>query len=444
MKVLYLDMMNLPGRSDFPLLKVIIVQLARKSLTPIEVLGVSRNATQAQIKSAYRRLAMKYHPDRVRNDSPGGGEGAKKKATAKFAEISAAYELLSSAASGQGSSASHPSFATTAAAPSPFPYPERYDHYPTGVPFSAGFDPFGFGTFGHFSDPFDLFRRTFGDTFDDFQSFVNGPSSAAMYAPTFGGFTTFGPTMDSGFPGHSTSTSYSSSTFNNVGHACNVGPTSRMVSITTTVINGKAVTHREETVVNPDGTTTTTVSSTGGTEEEGTGKISAHRAIQADDPRCQIQSSAAFPESSRSNEIGNARPKSKSHERKYKVETKDHLEQVHSGVHAHVAHPAMSPGETYCIDLTGDDVVDLTSDGNNQQPSKSTLRGEVTEKTGKLIEGGIDPDITTDRELTFNATNTAHSTRRKRKFWEVMSRCFLGCFPVPRKRRRTVSNENPV
>lgn len=49
------------------------------------LLGVARNATGAEIKSAYRKLAMKYHPDR----NPGN-----KEAEAKFRTINAAYEAL--------------------------------------------------------------------------------------------------------------------------------------------------------------------------------------------------------------------------------------------------------------------------------------------------------------------------------------------------------------
>ena len=50
------------------------------------LLGVARNATDAEIKSAYRKLAMKYHPDR----NPGN-----KEAEEKFKKIGAAYEALS-------------------------------------------------------------------------------------------------------------------------------------------------------------------------------------------------------------------------------------------------------------------------------------------------------------------------------------------------------------
>ena len=51
-----------------------------------EVLGVTRNASQKEIKKAYRRLALKYHPDR----NPGD-----KEAEEKFKEASEAYEVLS-------------------------------------------------------------------------------------------------------------------------------------------------------------------------------------------------------------------------------------------------------------------------------------------------------------------------------------------------------------
>ncbi len=51
-----------------------------------EILGVSRNASKDELKKAYRRLAMKYHPDRNQND---------KEAEEKFKEAKEAYDVLS-------------------------------------------------------------------------------------------------------------------------------------------------------------------------------------------------------------------------------------------------------------------------------------------------------------------------------------------------------------
>jgi len=55
---------------------------------PYEVLGLSRSASEADIKKAFRRLAKAYHPDRNKNDP---------KAQEKFAEATAAYDLLNDA-----------------------------------------------------------------------------------------------------------------------------------------------------------------------------------------------------------------------------------------------------------------------------------------------------------------------------------------------------------
>src|SRR5208282_5061646 len=95
-----------------------------------EVLGVSRNASDEEIKKAYRRLAVKFHPDK----NPGD-----KTAEEKFKEIGEAYEALSD--------------------------PQRraaYDQYG-----HAAFDPRaragrGFGGAGGFHDPFEIFREVFG------------------------------------------------------------------------------------------------------------------------------------------------------------------------------------------------------------------------------------------------------------------------------------------
>src|ERR1700760_552501 len=52
---------------------------------PYEVLGVPRGASAATIKSAYRKLAKKHHPDANKNDP---------KAAARFAELNSANEII--------------------------------------------------------------------------------------------------------------------------------------------------------------------------------------------------------------------------------------------------------------------------------------------------------------------------------------------------------------
>jgi len=123
-----------------------------------KTLGVNKSATQADIKKAYRKLALEYHPDKNKT----------KEAEQKFKEVSKAYEVLSD--------------------------PQKrktYDQFgsaafeqggPTGQgPFGGGFGGFsgqggqygpftytytsgnaGDFDFGGFSDPFDIFREFFG------------------------------------------------------------------------------------------------------------------------------------------------------------------------------------------------------------------------------------------------------------------------------------------
>jgi DnaJ-class molecular chaperone len=53
---------------------------------PYSVLGVSKGASEAEIKSAYRRMAKKLHPDANKHDA---------KAASRFSELNAAYEIVS-------------------------------------------------------------------------------------------------------------------------------------------------------------------------------------------------------------------------------------------------------------------------------------------------------------------------------------------------------------
>jgi molecular chaperone DnaJ len=96
-----------------------------------EILGVSKNADADEIKRAYRKLAMQYHPDR----NPGDAE-----AEAKFKEASEAYSVLSDADKRA-----------------------RYDRYG-----HAGLEGFGGGPqFTDLNSIFDLFGDIFGGGFSD-------------------------------------------------------------------------------------------------------------------------------------------------------------------------------------------------------------------------------------------------------------------------------------
>ncbi|HEY8496352.1 MAG TPA: molecular chaperone DnaJ [Limnochordales bacterium] len=108
-----------------------------------EVLGVSRDATQDEIKRAYRKLARQYHPD-VNKDDPQAEE--------KFKEINEAYRVLSD--------------------PKTREQYDRFGHAAFDGPNGAGpggFGPGGFGDFGPFgAGGFDPFGDLFGDLFDVF------------------------------------------------------------------------------------------------------------------------------------------------------------------------------------------------------------------------------------------------------------------------------------
>jgi DnaJ like chaperone protein len=57
---------------------------------PYTVLEVPSSATDSDVKKAYRRLALKFHPDKVRDM----GEAYAKQAEARFLEVQEAYEAV--------------------------------------------------------------------------------------------------------------------------------------------------------------------------------------------------------------------------------------------------------------------------------------------------------------------------------------------------------------
>lgn len=115
-----------------------------------EILGVSKNATLDEIKTAYRKQALKWHPDRNKS----------KEAEEKFKEINKAFEVLSDSKK----RAIYDQYGEAAfergAAGSAGGY---YQQGPFRVYTNFGGDFSGFGfDFEGFSDPFEIFEQFFG------------------------------------------------------------------------------------------------------------------------------------------------------------------------------------------------------------------------------------------------------------------------------------------
>lgn len=128
-----------------------------------DILGVSKNATSDELKRAYRKQALEWHPDRNKS----------KEAEQKFKEVNEAYEVLSDsqkkaaydqfghdaftrggAPSGAGGFGGFPGGGTRTGRYGPFTYT-----YTTYGGQGAG------GPFGDFTDPFEIFEQFFGGGF---------------------------------------------------------------------------------------------------------------------------------------------------------------------------------------------------------------------------------------------------------------------------------------
>jgi len=113
-----------------------------------EVLGVDRNATDEEIRRAFRKLAFKYHPDHNHDDKTGE----------KFKEVNEAYEVLSD--------------------PDKRAAYDRFGHGGAEGLFGRGFEGFDFGGFG-----------------DIFDAFFGGATTAARQAPQRGADLSYGITI---------------------------------------------------------------------------------------------------------------------------------------------------------------------------------------------------------------------------------------------------------
>mmetsp|Transcript_47704 Transcript_47704/g.85886 ORF Transcript_47704/g.85886 Transcript_47704/m.85886 type:complete len:256 (-) Transcript_47704:103-870(-) len=210
------------------------------------ILGVSRDASEADVKKAYRKEALKWHPDK----NPDNKENAE----ARFKAVAEAYEVLSN--------------------------PEKRRLYDMGGKEAVngggggggghGYHGFHQGHPGGMGHAFDIFEQFFGgrDPFAEmdrmFAEMQQGPGMrGGMRGGSMGGMGSMfdDDFFNSGFGapggGGASFSSFSSSSMGGGG-----GGMMTSTSTTTRTVNGKRVTVTEKTVRQPDGTVTKTRSET--------------------------------------------------------------------------------------------------------------------------------------------------------------------------------------
>jgi len=227
---------------------------------PYNVLSVPRNATASQIKSAYRKLALKYHPDRQSTPEE------KERCSRVFVKIGNAYEILAD----RERRAEYDRFGTvgSASGQSQTNHPSNFGGFGGFGGFNDMFanDPFfggksrsrsaGFA----FTDPFELFREAFGDIHGGFS---NGKENDIM-DPFSGGMNSMMNHMmhnmgSSGGDMQSFS-SFSSSTSTGMGGA------RESISTRTEIVNGQRRTVTERMLQRPDGSVERHVETSDGQE----------------------------------------------------------------------------------------------------------------------------------------------------------------------------------
>jgi DnaJ-class molecular chaperone len=130
-----------------------------------DILGVSKNASKDEIRKAYRKKALEWHPDRNKSTN----------ANDKFKEINEAYEVLSNPRKKQtydqfGHAAFDPRYGA-GAGPGGFaggPFAGGQTRTYKQGPFTYTYTTYGTGPgldFGGFTDPFEIFEQFFGGGF---------------------------------------------------------------------------------------------------------------------------------------------------------------------------------------------------------------------------------------------------------------------------------------
>lgn len=191
-----------------------------------EILCITVDATETDIKKAYRKMALKWHPDK----NPDKKEEAEK----RFKEISEAYEVLSD----KNKRAIYDKYGKEGLTGN---QGNGYADFDNDYSFGGGFHGF------HFRDPEEVFREFFGGR-DPFAEFFSGPRvggfSNGLFADSFVGFPGPSPFFSSSsfggdpFAGGSGFSSFSSTSFGGGGGG---GNNFRSTSTSTKMVNGKKV-----------------------------------------------------------------------------------------------------------------------------------------------------------------------------------------------------------